>query len=81
MLYWQSQDAKARFSELMRLVKEAPQVITVRGKEEAVLLSKKHYDTLTHAKPTFVKLMQKSPMRGIKVNVKRDTSLPRDVTL
>ena len=60
MLQWQSQDAKAKFSEIMRMAQEAPQVITVRGKEEAVLVSKAYFDSLTQAKPSLTQLMQAS---------------------
>lgn len=38
---WQLQEAKARLSEVVRLcLHEGPQMLTVRGKEEVVLLSK-----------------------------------------
>lgn len=41
---WKLQDAKARFSELVRLAGEAgPQHVTVNGKEKAVVLSAKDY--------------------------------------
>ncbi len=46
MLQWQLQDAKSKLSELIRFAQESPQVITVRGREEAVLISKKYYDKL-----------------------------------
>lgn len=81
MLQWQSQDAKAKFSELMRLAQESPQVITVRGKEEAVLVSKEYYDSLTRAKPSLVSVLRKSPLVGLDLDIKRDTSMPRDITL
>jgi len=36
---WQLQDAKARFSELVRLAKqEGPQHVTVHGREEVVVI-------------------------------------------
>jgi prevent-host-death family protein len=38
--YWALQDAKARFSELVRRVKEqGPQRVTVHGREEVVILA------------------------------------------
>jgi len=37
---WQLQDAKARFSELIdKATSEGPQIVTRRGKEEAVVVS------------------------------------------
>jgi antitoxin Phd len=39
MTNWQVQDAKARFSELLdTALRQGPQVVTRRGKEEAVLV-------------------------------------------
>jgi len=44
---WKLQDAKARFSELVRLASEAgPQYVTVNGKEKAVVLSTEDYRRL-----------------------------------
>lgn len=44
MTAWQLQDAKNRFSALVKAAeKEGPQVITVHGKEKAVLLSAETY--------------------------------------
>lgn len=44
---WKLQDAKARFSEVVRLASEAgPQHITVNGKEKAVILSAEDYRRL-----------------------------------
>ena len=44
---WKLQDAKARFSELVRLASEAgPQHVTVNGKERAVILSAEDYRRL-----------------------------------
>ncbi|NBC46798.1 MAG: type II toxin-antitoxin system prevent-host-death family antitoxin [Gammaproteobacteria bacterium] len=44
---WKLQDAKARFSELVRLAGEVgPQHVTVNGKEKAVVLSAEDYRRL-----------------------------------
>ncbi len=44
---WKLQDAKARFSEVVRLASEAgPQHVTVNGKEQAVILSAEDYRRL-----------------------------------
>jgi prevent-host-death family protein len=40
------QDAKARFSELLRAAKKEPQSITLRGEEAAVLVSAAEYRRL-----------------------------------
>ncbi len=44
---WKLQDAKARFSQLVRLASEAgPQRVTVNGREKAVILSAEEYSRL-----------------------------------
>lgn len=52
MSTWQLQTAKAKLSELLRAVRdEGPQVISVRGKEEYVIMRKDASQTQA-AKPT-----------------------------
>ncbi len=52
---WQLQEAKAKFSELVKLAtNEGPQVVTCRGVETAVVLSMADYQRLEAAKPSFV---------------------------
>jgi prevent-host-death family protein len=44
---WKLEDAKARLSEVVRLAETAgPQLVTVRGKEAAVILAAKDYRAL-----------------------------------
>jgi prevent-host-death family protein len=45
---WMAQDAKARFSEVMRRAREVgPQHVTVHGREEAVVISAEDYRKLS----------------------------------
>src|ERR1700712_4120293 len=45
--YWLLQDAKARFSELVRRVRsQGPQHVTVHGREEVVVISAEHFRRL-----------------------------------
>ena len=82
MATWQVQEAKARFSELMRGADQAgPQTITVRGHRAAVLLSAKDYDRLRGRKPSLAAFMRASPLAGIQLAVDRDRSPPRDIDL
>jgi antitoxin Phd len=82
MSHWQLQEAKARLSEL---IKEAaihgPQHITVHEKPAVVVLSEKEYKKLTQPKQTFLEFLEKSPLKGIELNVKKDKSLSRDIDL
>ena len=82
MTTWQVQEAKARFSELMRGADEAgPQTITVRGRRAAVLLSANDYDRLRSRKPSLTAFMRASPLAGIELTVDRDQTPPRDIDL
>jgi prevent-host-death family protein len=48
MATWQLQTAKAKLSELLRAVRdEGPQVISVRGKEEYVVMARSEVDKRT----------------------------------
>lgn len=52
---WQLQDAKNRFSELVRRARrEGPQTVTLRGARAAVVLSAADYDKLKAGQPTLV---------------------------
>jgi len=52
---WQLQEAKARFSEVIRrAVDEGPQHVSVRGEPAAVVLSEQDYRQLTSTRPSIV---------------------------
>jgi prevent-host-death family protein len=65
---WALQDAKARFSEVVRKAKtEGPQRITVHGREEVVVVSVEEYRRVK-GEPTgeaLVALLQDSPLGDI----------------
>ncbi len=76
---WQLQTAKARLSELVKMaVSQGPQVITVRGEAEVVVLSKNSFDRMTKPKPSFVEFIRQSPFVGIDLDLERDKSLTRE---
>jgi prevent-host-death family protein len=82
MQSWQLQEAKAKFSELVRKATlEGPQEVTVRGQEQVVVMSKKTYQKLLDPKPSFLHFMSNSPLKGIDLDLERDRSSPRDVLL
>ena len=81
MAQWQVQQAKARFSELLRDAEDGPQVVTVRGRPAAVVLSKKAYDRLAQRKPSLVEFLDASPLAGVRLEIDRDRSFPREVDL
>jgi prevent-host-death family protein len=59
---WQLQDAKNRFSELVRRAQaDGPQAVTVHGKPAAVVLSAEAYDALTKPKPSLTEYLLSGP--------------------
>jgi prevent-host-death family protein len=81
---WALQDAKARFSEVVRKAKtEGPQQITVHGREEVVVVSVEEYRRVK-GQPTgeaLVKLLHDSPLRDIKMEREGTRSRVRGVEL
>jgi len=82
MRSWKLQDAKARFSELVRIVQEdGPQDVTVHGKSAIVILSRKQYDKLTKKKFGFLDFINKSSLKGEDLNAEREQTKTRDIDL
>lgn len=79
---WALQDAKARFSELIRKARsEGPQHVTVHGRDEVVVVSSDDYRRLAgdRSGEALIAAMQASPYREIEIEPGR-TPLPvRDV--
>ena len=67
--YWQLQEAKAMFSEVVRSANDEPQIITVYGKESAVVLSIDEYRKLSSPKESLVNFMEQSPWADAKTEV------------
>lgn len=79
---WQLQEAKARFSEVIkRAAKEGPQGITVRGQPAAVVVSEDEFKRLGRRKPRFVDLMRRSPLVGVELDLEREQTPVRRVNL
>jgi len=67
--YWQLQEAKAMFSKVVRSANEQAQIITVHGKESAVVLSMDNYRKLTVPKESLVSFMEQSPWGSAKIKL------------
>jgi prevent-host-death family protein len=81
---WLLQDAKARFSELVRRVhSEGPQRVTVHGREEVVVISAEEFQRLKGGLTgeALIAVMQASPHRDIDIEPKRGSFPVRDVSL
>ena len=81
---WALQDAKARFSEVVRKAKtEGPQRITVHGREEVVVVSIDEYQELK-GEPTgaaIVEAFRNSPFKEIDIEPPRTRVRVRPVKL
>ena len=82
--YWLLQDAKARFSELVRKVRsEGPQHVTVHGRDEVVVIAGEEFRRLAGDRTgqQLVDAMQASPFRDIDIEPARVKLPVRDVNL
>ena len=66
---WQLQEAKAMLSEVIKATAVQPQIITVRGKETAVLLSFGEYQKLVRPRETLFDFIQNSPLRDLELEL------------
>lgn len=81
---WPLQDAKARFSELVRRVhSEGPQHVTVHGRDEVVVIAADEFRRLkgTRNGKALIAAMQASPYGDINLAPERERSPVRDVKL
>ena len=82
---WLLQDAKARFSELVRRAhSEGPQRVTVHGRDEVVVVAADEFRRLEGERTgaALVAAMQASPYREMDIEPSRDERSPvRDVEL
>jgi prevent-host-death family protein len=63
MSAWQLQNAKNRFSEVVKRARdEGPQTVTVHGKRAAMVLSADAYDALTKPRTSFAAYLLEGPL-------------------
>ena len=81
---WRLQDAKAKFSELVRRVRtEGPQHVTIHGRDAVVVVAAEEFRRLKGdvTGETLVEALQASPFRDINIEPKRQPMPVRDVHL
>lgn len=81
---WKLEDAKARFSEVVRLAREkAPQRVTVHGDDAVVVVSARDFAKLLplSEQPNLHHLLSESPLSRLDLKVKGVRSPVRDVSL
>jgi len=81
---WPLQDAKARFSELVRRVRsEGPQLVTVHGRDEVVVVAADEFRRLKGERTgrSLIDALQASPSRKVEIEPARRRMPVRDVEL
>jgi antitoxin Phd len=82
MARWQLQEAKNRLSELVRRARdEGPQVITLHGRDAAVVLSARDYARTARRKESLAEFVRRSPLAGVALELGRSRDTGRPVKL
>jgi antitoxin Phd len=83
MKQWKLEDAKARFSEVVRRARIAgPQLVTVRGKEAAIIIAPEQYRQLLPKPAGHVPLVRFLQGTGLgNLEVKREFDGGREIDL
>ncbi len=83
--HWQLQAAKARFSELFRIVRaKGPQWVTRQGKEAVVVLSAEQFEKLQKQNTgcrNLAEFFAKSPLAGSGIKLEREQDFGRNISL
>lgn len=78
---WKLQDAKARFSELVRRARAGgPQRVTVHGKDAVLVIDPERYEVQARVPqaPTLADFVKRSRKYQLDVDIEFDRSLPMD---
>lgn len=77
---WQLQEAKNRLSHVVKkATDEGPQIIIVRGKPTAIILSVEEYQRLTQPQSSLIEFFKNSPLGELELYLERSKELPREV--
>jgi prevent-host-death family protein len=78
---WQVQEAKQKFSQLVRrAVEEGPQTVTRHGEEIVVVVSAAEFRRLTGSEQDFKTFLLSGPDLSL-LDLERAKDMPRDVAL
>lgn len=78
---WQLQEAKQKFSELVRrALEDGPQTVTRRGEEVVVVVPSEEYRRLTGDRPDFKEFLLSGPDLSV-LELERSVEPPREVDL
>ena len=82
MASWKVAEAKARFSELIdKALHEGAQEITRHGKRAVVVVAAKEWDRRATRQESLVEFLDRSPLRGSGLEIRRLRDRPRQVEL
>ena len=78
---WQLQEAKQKFSELVRrTLEERPQVVTKHGKEVVMVVPAEEFRRTGEKKPDFKEFLLSGPDLSV-LDLELPKGLPRDIEL
>ncbi len=81
-MIWQLQEAKNKLSQVVQEAQQSgPQIITVRGKETAVVLSAEDYHRLVARSGGLLAFFQESPWAEVELDLSRSSDTGREVEL
>src|SRR5215210_3999535 len=79
---WSLQDAKAKFSEIVRRALTAGPQLVMRGREEAVVIIAAHeYQRLIAPRQSLALVLANSPLSDVTLDIARPADPGRDVEL
>lgn len=79
---WQLQEAKARFSELVKEVEQGGyQTITKNGHAVVMIISKEEFEKLQKPQNTLLDFFREAPLPEVDLDIDRNNDLGRDIDL
>jgi prevent-host-death family protein len=79
---WPLHEARNKLSLVVhQAASEGPQVITLRGRPAAVVVSARDYERLTRPTISLLEFFQQSPFYGLELELDRSNDVGRDIAL
>ena len=79
---WPLDEAKTNLGDLIRDARErGPQAISVKGEQEAVVLSIEEYRRLREPRRSMLRFLQESPLADPDLDLERQDEMGRDIEL
>ena len=76
---WPLHEAKKKLSDVLTEAQRGAQVITVRGREVAVVLTIEDYQRLVRPAADLVTFLRESPLAEVELDLERSTDVGRAV--